>query len=104
MAQGVTMAVQGAAFAKNVAVTHAAAVALTTSSGRTMDRKNISIFNNGPNNIYIGFKSTVGTADGFPVPPQTQWSMDLSSKVTVYAIADTADQVSPADTRVTEAF
>jgi len=67
------------------AATALPAVALT-------DRKNLSLYNNGASDIFIG-SSTVTASGGFPVPRRTSLSLDVNNNVIVYAItsAGTAD-------------
>jgi hypothetical protein len=66
-------------------------------------RKNITIQNLGPNDIYCGFDTSVTTATGMKVAANTGvLSIDLGPNVTVYCRAASADQSSPADTRVWE--
>lgn len=71
-----------------------------------LGRNAISIFNNGPNTIWCSEKSTVTTSTGYPILANTQLGIDVvaqaSSAPTIYCIASTADQVSPANTRVME--
>lgn len=64
------------------------------------DRKNITIFNNGTVNIYIGADDTVTTATGLPIPPGQQYSADYGGRAAVYAISGSAGQ----DVRVLEAY
>lgn len=68
-----------------------------------LGRNAFAVFNNGPNTIWCGFRSSVTTSTGFPVPAATSLSVDLtysgSGSVDLYCIASTADQSSPADTR-----
>jgi hypothetical protein len=98
MPQPVTIASQG--IGKQAAV-QVNTVATLLTAGVTKDRKNITITNNGPNTIYIGFDNTVTTSTGTPIAAGSAFSADLGSGTTVYAIT-TALQVSPADTRVLE--
>src|SRR5689334_2095583 len=69
-------------------------------------RNAISIFNNGPNTIWCGDKSSVTTSTGYPILAGTQLGIDLvaqgTTSPTIYCIASTADQSSPANTRVME--
>ena len=61
----------------------------------------VLVSNLGPNTIYLGTSSAVTTATGFPVPTNTTVTMTFIGPAdTLYARAATADQVSPADTRV----
>lgn len=71
-------------------------------------RNAISIYNNGPNTIWCGFTSTVTTATGYPIPTLTSLGIDITCAnvntcPSVYCRASTADQASPADTRIIEA-
>lgn len=86
---------------------------LTTSVRITQDtqsdRKRIKVFNNGPNPIYVGPDSTVTTGTGFPVPAGTSAEFRLRTSTEshgtagqLWAIAGTASQTSPLDTRVYE--
>lgn len=83
-----------------VAVTTAAAVKVFTGmTGRNV----FSIFNNGPNTIWCGFRSNVSNTTGYPVPASASLSIDLvfnaAGDADFYCRADTADQVNPLDTR-----
>jgi hypothetical protein len=68
-------------------------------------RSVLAIANTGPNAIYIG-NEDVTTDTGFPIAATTGvFSADQHSVMeTLYAIAATANQASPADTRVLEVF
>lgn len=99
MPQAMTLASQG--IGKHVAIPVKTATATLLTAGTT-DRKNITILNRGPNSIYIGFDSTVTTNTGYEIVSGGTFSADYGDRATVYAIAATADQASPADTRVLE--
>lgn len=110
MPQQVTVATQGVIKAINIAVSNVTPTLLTAALVGTAvlpnssnDRKNITVYNNGPNTIYIG-DSTVTTTTGLPIPAGSQLSADYGGRSALYAIAATAAQVSPADTRVLEAY
>jgi hypothetical protein len=61
----------------------------------------IMVSNLGPNTIYLGTSSGVTTATGYPVPTLTSVTVSFIAPTdTLYARAATADQASPADTRV----
>lgn len=66
-------------------------------------RNAFSIYNNGPNTIWCGFDSSVTNVTGTPVRTLTALAIDLtytgSGDKDFYCRADTALQVSPADTR-----
>lgn len=99
MPQAMTLASQG--IGKNAAIAVKTATATLLTAGIT-DRKNITILNRGPNSIYIGFDNTVTTNTGYEIVSGGTFSADYGDRTTVYAIAATADQASPADTRVLE--
>ena len=42
-----------------------------------LGRNALSVFNNGPNTIYCGWRSNVTTANGYPVPAAASLSVDL---------------------------
>jgi len=87
----------------NVGVTNLAAgtVLLAANSGR--QRKGVVIINNGPNPITLGVDNTVTTGNGFLVPAASTVRLNIGDGL-IQAIAATAAQVSPADTRVLEEF
>ncbi|HKY59413.1 MAG TPA: hypothetical protein VJP59_00230 [Gemmatimonadota bacterium] len=67
-------------------------------------RSSVLIANAGPNAIYIG-ASGVTTATGFPIAAGASRDFPNSTiPEDLYAIAATANQSSPADTRVWEVF
>lgn len=88
----------------SVLVLTATATAIPTND--MIGRNSIAIFNNGPNTIWCGWKSTVSTTNGFPVAAQSSLNMDVVADAQgtpkLYCIASAADQVSPADTRYME--
>ena len=59
----------------------------------------IVIQNAGPNSSFVG-GSTVATTTGFAIPAGTSNYVVPGRNTAVYAIAGTADQVSPANTSV----
>lgn len=64
-------------------------------------RTRVLIENLGPNAIYVGYDNTVTTATGEQVAA-TSGVLELRGNIngTLFAVAATANQVSPADTRV----
>lgn len=58
----------------------------------------VKVTNLGPNAIYIG-QAGVTTATGYPVPASGKDEFMVYDDAPLYAIAATANQVSPADTR-----
>jgi hypothetical protein len=75
---------------------------LLTSAG--YHRKSLSIINGGPNAIYLG-PSDVATTTGFTIAAgATAHLADFFIPEGLYAIAGTADQTSPANTRVLQSF
>jgi len=76
---------------------------LTPAAGdNRQSRGPILISNLGPNAIFVGTSNAVTTATGFPIPATTG-SVNIgfiNSGDTLYARAATADQTTPADTRV----
>lgn len=86
----------GSVTATAVQVLASAAVRITP---RSASRGSVSVFNNGPNAIFVGPDNTVTTATGFPIPAGTAKEFDETG-AELWARAVTADQVSPADTRV----
>lgn len=84
-----------------VNVTNASPV-LIASAG--YHRKSLSVVNGGPNPIYLG-PSDVATTTGFTVAAgATVHLADFFIPEGLYAIAGTADQTSPANTRVLQSF
>lgn len=84
------------------------AVAVATASATKVftampGRNAFIIFNNGPNTEWCGFDSSVTNVTGFPVAAGASLSVDIvyqaSGDPDFYCRADTALQVSPADTR-----
>lgn len=91
---------QGSCSAKQV--TTAAALQVTATAGN-ISRKNVTIQNLGPNAIWCNFVSTASNTNGLRVDPNGGFlSLDVGAALTLWCRADTADQVSPADTRVCE--
>lgn len=88
--------------ATNGAVQILASAATQVFTGMT-GRNSYAIFNHGPNTIWCGFQNTVSNTTGFPVGPETSLNVDLvynnSGDKDFYCRADTADQVSPLDSR-----
>lgn len=88
-------------------VTFGAVQVLTASATKVFTgmpgRNAFSLYNNGPNTLWCGNRSSVTTSTGFPVPAGASLSIDLayhdSGDSDFYCIASTADQASPADTR-----
>lgn len=84
----------------NVAVLASANTTIYTPTGTNLER--IAVFNNGPNAIYIDSLANA-TGDlrntGFPIAAGGSGTFDPMQGAVV-ARAATADQVSPADTRV----
>jgi hypothetical protein len=62
--------------------------------------ENVTVQNRGPNSIYYGFASTVTTGTGEEIPTGASASFKRLLQP-LWAIAITANQVSPSDTRVT---
>lgn len=84
-----------------------AAVQVLASANTTIytpsgDLERVSVFNNGPNTIWVN-TAQAASGDlrntGFPIPAGSNGSFDPMRGALV-ARASTADQVSPADTRV----
>jgi hypothetical protein len=91
-------AVKGQVNAKQVLAS--AAVLIETA---TAGRKRIKVQNLGPNKIYVGFSNAVTSATGWEVAATGgTLDLDLANGSQVWARAVTADQASPADTRVIE--
>lgn len=80
----------------------ASAKQLSGNDGITSDRKRVRITNLGPNTIFIGTSSAVTAANGYPVAAAAEREFRLDSGQDLWGIASTADQSSPADTRVYE--
>lgn len=87
----------------NVAVTNGAGGSVLIAANAGRQRKRVIVFNNGPNAITLGVDNTVTTGNGFLVPAAASLAFNPGD-VAVQAIAATAAQVSPADTRVLEEF
>lgn len=87
-----------------VNVLNSAATAIPATNLKS--RNAISIYNNGPNTIWCGFRSNVTSTTGYPVASARALSLDIVSMddgaPVIYCIADTADQASPANTRFLE--
>lgn len=66
-------------------------------------RNAFNIYNNGPNTLWCGFVSNVTNTTGYPVAAGASLGIDMAyhdiGDQDFYCIADTALQVSPADTR-----
>lgn len=64
--------------------------------------KRLTIVNGGPNAIHIGPTNAVTTANGFRIPAGSTFPLQAGVHLNgaIWAIAETAAQVSPADTRV----
>lgn len=80
------------------------AVAVATASATLIPdmvgRRTLFIQNLGPNEIYVGFDSSVTSSTGIKVAANGgALSLDVNDNVHVYARAATALQSSPADTR-----
>jgi L-ascorbate metabolism protein UlaG (beta-lactamase superfamily) len=94
----------GQVFYGVVNVTTAAAVKVPTNCAR--DRNSLAVFNNGPNTIYCGGDSAVLTTTGFPIGAGSQLAIDVAcnadGSAAIWCISATADQASPANTRVIE--
>jgi hypothetical protein len=73
-----------------------------TAAGPPGGQKRVSIYNNGPNAIYIGGQNiAVTVATGFKIPSGGSFVLSPGTiNGPIIAIAETANQVSPADTRV----
>lgn len=63
-------------------------------------KERLTVQNKGPNSIYYGFASTVTTATGEEIPAGSSANF-VNLLQPLYVRAASADQVSPADTRVT---
>lgn len=86
-----------------VNVTTAAAIAVPTTC--TKGTNTFIIYNNGPNTIWCGRVNNVSNTTGFPVCTGCSLNVDITCPVNTarfYCRADTADQVSPANTRYLE--
>lgn len=79
----------------NVAVTNGAGGTALVAAGA----QHVLIMNNGPNAITLGVDNTVTTGNGFLVPAGATLRFNPDGGA-VQAIAATAAQVSPADTRI----
>jgi hypothetical protein len=82
-----------------VQIATASATQILAANAAVEPRTRLLITNLGPNTIYLGPDNTVTTATGLPVP--TGASVELRGTIngTVFGIAATALQVTPADTR-----
>lgn len=89
----------------NGAVAVATASATPIPATCTPGVNSFSIFNNGPNTIWCGRTSGVTNTTGFPVCAGCSLNVDIvcgAAAAKFYCRADTAIQVSPADTRYLE--
>lgn len=59
----------------------------------------LTVQNLGPNAIYIG-PTGVATGTGYKILSAASYTLEEGTTARLYAIADTASQTSPADTRV----
>lgn len=89
-------------------ITATAVNVLNSAPTKLMDadrhRSSCSIVNTGPNPIYIG-PSDVATTTGFALAAAARLDLiDFFIPETLYAIAGTADQTSPANTRILQSF
>lgn len=85
-----------------VAAVNVATASATLLMAASLTRKSFKIFNNGPNNICVG-PSNVTTASGYIVTPGGTFEMPgIRFSGALYAIAENALQVAPANTRVVQ--
>jgi hypothetical protein len=77
-----------------------AAGTATTSAFLPGNKETVTVQNKGPNSIYYGYASTVTTGTGEEIPAGSSANFTHQLKP-IWAIAITANQVSPSDTRVT---
>lgn len=83
----------------NVAV-GTSATQLLAANAAVAQRVAVVIQNLGPNAIAVGVDNTVTVANGVQVPSNGVLTLTAGINGTVFAIAATAAQVSPADTRI----
>jgi hypothetical protein len=83
----------------NVAV-QTSATQLLAANAAAEQRLAVVIQNLGPNAIAIGTDNTVTTSNGVQVPTNGVLTLTAAINGTLFAIALTANQSSPADTRV----
>lgn len=85
-----------------VNVSNASATLVPTNG--LVSRFGLMLFNNGPNTIWCGYNTSVTSDTGMKVGAGVALSIDvgLTAGTKVYCIADTAAQVSPANTRYME--
>lgn len=83
------------------ATTSATQMIASAAGGPEARRHAVTVRNLGPNRIYIGTSNTVTTATGFPIDPGAAKTWDKEANSAFFVIADTANQVSPNDTRYT---
>jgi len=83
----------------NVAVATAATQILAANTN-VAERSAVVIQNLGPNAIAVGVDNTVTTANGVQIPSNGVLTLTAGINGTLFAVAATANQVSPADTRV----
>lgn len=83
----------------NVAVGTSATQILAANTN-VAERSAVVIQNLGPNAIAVGVDNTVTTGNGVQVPSNGVLTLTAGINGTLFAIAATAAQVSPADTRI----
>jgi len=83
----------------NVAVTTSATQILAANTN-VAQRSAVVIQNLGPNAIAVDTVNTVTTATGIQIPTNGTLTLTAGINGTLFAIAATANQVSPADTRI----
>lgn len=74
----------------------------TKIAGTLANRRAVSIQNNGPNGIRVGFDQNVTATTGMLVPAGSSWSLEIDETVELWGIALTVDQVSGAATNWAE--
>ena len=84
----------------NVAVLSTAATQLLGANTNVVARGAVTIQNLGPNAIAVDTTNAVTTATGVQIPANGVLTLTAGINGTLFARALTADQVSPADTRV----
>lgn len=84
----------------DVAVANLLTASATKILTGTMSRGSVLIANRGPNTIYIApTEAKCTTVLGFPIPANGSVELDETNG-DVWAIVETANQVSPANTRI----
>lgn len=78
------------------ATANASVASITVGTAATLisnaSNSTVTVFNNGTETVYIGFGNTVAITNGFPVKPDSQFSVPLNN-ASLYAVASADNEV-----------